>query len=106
VELGVRPEDVTLGDGGPVSGRVEVFEQVGAFNIVYLTVEGHDEELVAQVAGDDHFAVGATVSVGLHADRVHLFGADGESVHNPSLPAEPEPPYATGEARSDGGPEP
>jgi multiple sugar transport system ATP-binding protein len=105
VELGVRPEDVLVDEGGSVTGHVEVFERVGSFNIVYLTVQGYDRELVAQVPGDSHFAVGSTVRVSVREDRVHLFDADGESIHNPTLPAEPEPPYTAGEARSDGGPD-
>jgi multiple sugar transport system ATP-binding protein len=103
VELGVRPEDVLLDAGGQVTGHVEVFERVGSFNIVYLAVEGYDEEVVAQVAGDSHFQVGSTVDVSVREDRIHLFDEDGESVHNPPLTEATEAPYAAGEARSDGG---
>ncbi|MFB6296340.1 MAG: ABC transporter ATP-binding protein [Halobacteriales archaeon] len=84
--LGIRPENVSLGFGseGQTRASVTVFEQVGSFNIVYLDIEGVDD-VVAQVAGEQQFDPGDDVSVTINTDRIHLFGADGETVHNPPV---------------------
>jgi len=85
--LGIRPENISLGYGteGHVQAEVAVFEQVGSFNIVYLEIDGLEDEVVAQVAGEQQFEPGDRVSVTVDTDRIHLFAADGETVHNPPV---------------------
>lgn len=87
VTLGTRPENISLGRGtdGHVDAEVAVFEQVGSFNIVYLDIDGIEDELVAQVAGRQQFEPGDRVSVTINTDRIHLFAADGETLHNPPV---------------------
>ena len=85
-ELSVRPEYLTIGDDpNGVQARVSVFEQVGSFNIVYLLVDGHEEELVAQVGPEIYVESGDVVSVSIDDDRFHLFDEQGETIYNPPL---------------------
>jgi multiple sugar transport system ATP-binding protein len=88
VTFGLRPENILLGstaEDGHANASVSVFEQVGSFNIVYLDVDGLDEEIVAQVPGEKQFEPGARVSMTIDEDRIHLFARDGETLHNPPV---------------------
>jgi multiple sugar transport system ATP-binding protein len=87
VTFGIRPENISLDHGtdGHVDAEVAVFEQVGSFNIVYLEIDGLSEEVVAQVPGEQQFEPGDHVSVTVDTDRMHLFAADGETLHNPPV---------------------
>lgn len=85
--LGIRPENVDLDVAADVhaTATVSVFEQVGSFNIVYLELDRLDEELVAQVPGSSQFDTGDSTEVTIDTDRIHLFGEDGKTVHNPPV---------------------
>ncbi|RDI69845.1 ABC transporter ATP-binding protein [Halopelagius longus] len=87
-ELGVRPEDLTV-DYDPsdaqASATVEVFEQVGSSNIVYLQVDGHEESVVAETSASMKLEPGDTVGVSVDTERVHLFDRTGDAIYNPPL---------------------
>jgi len=83
--LGIRPEDIELSDDGLVSGVVSVFEQVGSFNLVYLDVEGVDQEIIAQVPSNQYFAANEEVELSVIDDRVHLFDETGTAAYHPPL---------------------
>ena len=69
--LGVRPNDIALGDG-PLRGTVDVVESLGAEALVHLTLgEG---SLVAQVPEPVNLAGGESVAVGF--GNVHRFDAE------------------------------
>ncbi|MFB6307997.1 MAG: ABC transporter ATP-binding protein [Haloarculaceae archaeon] len=88
--LGIRPEDVDVVDPGDgiAESTVNVFENVGAYNIVYLEVPGLEEELVAQVPPSQHVNPGERVGVDLDADRIHLFDEAGQAVRSPKIYSE------------------
>lgn len=95
--LGVRPEDLTtnpIDSEEAVTAQVNVFEQLGAHNIVYLNVDNQDEEVLVQVDPARHVSPGDTIELGIVQDRFHLFDENGEAVYNPPLPRE-RPPKAT-----------
>ena len=74
VVLGVRPEDVALGEG-PVEGRVELVEPAGDHALVTVAVTG-GERLVARATAGEPPAVGAAVRLRVAAERVHRFDPD------------------------------
>ncbi|WP_424004810.1 ABC transporter ATP-binding protein [Haloarcula salina] len=88
--LGVRPEEMTIvpASDGDFSAEVTVFEQIGAYNIIHLSVDGLDEGIVAQVDGSKHFDAGDVVGVEIDPKYVHLFDASDEAVYNPPLASE------------------
>jgi multiple sugar transport system ATP-binding protein len=87
--LGIRPEDVVVnGDDRLAEATVSVFENVGAYNIVYLDVPGLAEDLVAQVPPAQHLPPGDQVTVSLDVDRVHLFDEVGNAVRSPDVYSE------------------
>lgn len=89
--LGIRPEDVLINEGNRLTeATVDVFENVGSYNIVYLDVPGLTEDLVAQVPPAQHLAPGDQVGVSLDVDRIHLFDEHGEAVRSPEVYSEQE----------------
>jgi multiple sugar transport system ATP-binding protein len=81
--LGVRPEDVRLGDDAPAGktaeGTVEVVEVVGSDNFIYL--ESGGQEFRYRAPTEVEPAVGETLTVTFDEDHIHLFDRDsGEAV--------------------------
>jgi multiple sugar transport system ATP-binding protein len=76
VVLGIRPEDVQLGEG-PLKAMVRLIEPTGYETIVILDVEG--ASLVTRVASDMPLKVGEHVPLTLRIDRLHLFDAASEA---------------------------
>ena len=73
VELGIRPEHLTVNQNGDASWESKVFvvEKLGSGTFLYLEKEG--EPLVVETDGDSNIKVGDTVKVGFDAARCHLF---------------------------------
>ena len=73
VELGIRPEHLTVNQDGDASWESKVFvvEKLGSGTFLYLEKEG--EPLVVETDGDSNIKVGDTVKVGFDAARCHLF---------------------------------
>ena len=80
VLLGVRPEDLELGDIG-IPMTVTLVEELGADTFVYGTAPGSDGttiDLVARSRGFNAPAVGANVHV--NPTKTYLFDSAGEQV--------------------------
>ncbi len=75
LEIGVRPEHVSLGSSGE-RGEVIAVEPLGAETHVVVHVGGC--RLRARSRGFDTVARGDQVCVGIDADRIMIFDADGE----------------------------
>ena len=73
VQLGIRPEHLTVNADGDGSWESKVFvvEKLGSGTFLYLEKEG--EPLVVETEGDSNIKVGDTVKVGFSASRCHLF---------------------------------
>jgi len=79
---GIRPQDVTLCDGGGLQAIVELVEPRGYDHLLHLRLDasGGDPFLVV-VAGSTPPAIGAAVFLSLPPERLHLFeGRDGARV--------------------------
>ena len=82
VVLGVRPQDILLGEGGEVDvrARVEVVEPLGPSLLCHLDLDGQSLRILVPT---EHAVVeGADLSLRLRRDRLHLFHPEG-----PRLPA-------------------
>ena len=73
VQLGIRPEHLTVNQDGDGSWESKVFvvEKLGSGTFLYLEKEG--EPLVVETEGDSNIKVGDTVKVGFSASHCHLF---------------------------------
>jgi ABC-type sugar transport system ATPase subunit len=86
VTLGVRPEDLRIGDGADrpgdgatdmIHGRVVLVERLGAINHVHFETGPH--RLMLAVSHDAVPDVGDDIAVQVRTERVHLFGPDGRA---------------------------
>ena len=80
VELGIRPEHLTVNTDGDGSWESKVFvvEKLGSGTFLYLEKDG--EPLVVETDGDSNIKVGDTVKVGFDAARCHLFDSSKQVV--------------------------
>ncbi|MBT6445577.1 MAG: ABC transporter ATP-binding protein [Acidimicrobiaceae bacterium] len=76
--VGVRPEHLTLANGG-LDGEVSVVEALGSESFLHVRTQHQGEELVLVVREDGQSDItrGDNVSVSI-IGKVHLFGGDGE----------------------------
>jgi multiple sugar transport system ATP-binding protein len=79
VLLGIRPMDMTVGNGGACALRGQVFlvEPVGP--VAYVDVDVGGWAVKATADPDREPAIGDTVSLGLQASRVFLFDPESEA---------------------------
>ena len=79
VTLGIRPEHLSLDQGGDLAlqGTVESVERLGDITYLYLSGEGDELITVAQ-QGDHEMPTDKTVTVYADSKRAHVFGADGK----------------------------
>ena len=80
VVLGIRPDDLHVGDKVPVfEGTVTVLEPLGSETLVYVSVDQH--ELIAKASGRTPPAVGDKVTLSASHKNMHLFdGANGVAI--------------------------
>lgn len=79
LELGVRPDDMSLAPNGALQMTVDVVEQLGGETIVY----GHLDDaqpLIAKVAGQAAIKSGDRLGFDLQQDRLQLFDAAGNNL--------------------------
>jgi multiple sugar transport system ATP-binding protein len=77
--LGVRPEDIALvapDTPGAIAARVTVSELTGAERYHFVTMGGGS--VVIRTPASTVLHPGENVALGLHPDRLHLFGGTGE----------------------------
>ncbi|WNG36640.1 ABC transporter ATP-binding protein [Archangium violaceum] len=86
VTVGVRPEQLTLGQAGrgTLDGRVDMIERLGSDAYAYLSVPQLGRVTV-RCEGDVGAIEGTSVSVALKPERIHVFDANGVAIHHPSL---------------------
>jgi multiple sugar transport system ATP-binding protein len=84
VEVGIRPENVTLGDG--LAMRVRVLERLGGASITYGTLP-NDQRFCAVLPGDADVAEGQTVGLTVHPADCHVFDATGKVMRRRMAPA-------------------
>ncbi len=73
--VGLRPEDVRLGEGGPYRGQVMLTEPLGVETIVYLRCG--EQRLLSIVPGAAPYSIDHVVQFNIAHDRLHFFGEDG-----------------------------
>ncbi len=74
--LGIRPEDVRVGDGGPYAGMISLTEPLGVETIVHI--QSGKQTLLSLMSGITSVKVGDLVQFSVFQERLHLFGMDGK----------------------------
>ena len=74
VNIGLRPEDFTLDDNGPIKLKVELVELIGANTLIHGKLENSDEVLVASISGVlNENKIGKNINLSFPNDKLHLF---------------------------------
>ena len=73
--IGLRPEAISLGDDGPVTGTVSHLEHLGADTNVYVQVG--DKLVTARLFGQQDYEVGSAVHLQFAPEAVFRFDKDG-----------------------------
>ncbi|MEJ6782811.1 ABC transporter ATP-binding protein [Aminobacter sp. Piv2-1] len=79
VELGVRPEDMTIDDKGEIAIVVEVVEQLGGETIVYGRL-ADGQPIIAKLPGQAGVEAGDRLAFRVNAERLHVFEAGGRNI--------------------------
>jgi alpha-glucoside transport system ATP-binding protein len=81
VQLGVRPEDLSVDPAGdPIfSADVSIVEGLGENTLLYLDRPDTDP-VIAKLPGVQRIARGSTVNLTAPLDKLHLFNSDGRSL--------------------------
>ena len=84
VEVGIRPENTTLGDG--LAMKVRVLERLGGVSITYC-VMGNGQRFCAALPGDAAVAEGQTINLAVNPADCHVFDASGNVLRRRVVPA-------------------
>jgi len=79
VTLGIRPEILAPASEGPLSGTVDVVEQLGAMQLVYATLPG-GTAVVAELRDGAAPAIGSTVRFAISSGIHHVFDTSGIAI--------------------------
>ena len=82
ITLGIRPHALVVSPDGPLSGTVQLIEQLGNETVVRVRLSA--SELTVVLPGQGDFAVGSPISLGFALADIHLFNADKKRVRHPS----------------------
>ncbi|MDE2790961.1 MAG: sn-glycerol-3-phosphate ABC transporter ATP-binding protein UgpC [Paracoccaceae bacterium] len=79
--IGIRPEHISLGEAGsgPIDGRVDVLEYLGADTNVIVDT-GDSGQFSVRVSGESDLDVGDPVGLVPEDGQVHFFDSDGRAV--------------------------
>jgi len=79
VQLGVRPELLTVSEDGPFKGTVSVFEHLGGESFVHLELAS-EQSLVAKLDGERIFNPGDRCCLDIKSEHCHVFDSDGNKI--------------------------
>ncbi len=78
-EIGIRPERITVGDGGQLAATVTHVERLGGdTNVLAVTTSG--DEITVRLFGQHPIEVGAEVDLGFNPDDSYLFDDQGRRI--------------------------
>jgi multiple sugar transport system ATP-binding protein len=79
VELGIRPDAITIGETG-LPARIVLVEQLGGSSLVHARLSGLEQLLTVELPGTFVAATGDALKLTLDPARVHLFDGNGRTI--------------------------
>jgi multiple sugar transport system ATP-binding protein len=80
VELGIRPDAISLVESGGLPASVVLVERLGSSSLLHARVAGLNTLLTVELPGTYQAAAGTTVQLAIDSARVHVFDASGQTV--------------------------
>jgi multiple sugar transport system ATP-binding protein len=90
VTLGVRPDHIRVSQHGPLTGRVELVEELGENHLLHVEA-GQGRRLTVREPGDARHEAGSQVALELARESCHLFRRSGEAMSLPPRTGSPAP---------------
>ncbi len=81
VQLGIRPEHLSLSEEGVLKGTVSVFEHLGGESFVHLQLPD-EQTFVAKLDGELSITPGQTYSLSVKPEHCHVFDTHGHRINN------------------------
>ena len=79
VNVGLRPEDFTINEKGPIKLNVELVELIGANTLIHGRLENSNEILVASIAGViSDSKIGNHINLSFNENKLHLFDTNSD----------------------------
>jgi len=79
VTLGLRPEQLELGDENGFGVTVRFVEELGVLTFAYVQMAGFDETLTVQLPGRTHLETGSRVRISASPQAAYLFDGEGRA---------------------------
>ncbi|RYG87117.1 MAG: TOBE domain-containing protein, partial [Alphaproteobacteria bacterium] len=79
VELGIRPDAISLAGGG-IPARIVLVERLGGSSLLHTKVEGLDTLLTVELPGTYEAATGTQVHLAIDPARAHVFASTGQTL--------------------------
>jgi multiple sugar transport system ATP-binding protein len=80
VELGIRPDAISLADSGGLPARVVLVERLGGSSLLHAEVEGLGDLMTVELPGTYQAAAGTPVHLAIDATRLHVFDGGGRTI--------------------------
>jgi multiple sugar transport system ATP-binding protein len=80
VEAGIRPDAITIVDGGGLPATVVLVERLGGSSLLHARVEGLSNLLTVELPGTYTAAAGTAIGLGIDTQRLHVFDHTGRAV--------------------------
>jgi multiple sugar transport system ATP-binding protein len=90
ISLGIRPDHVTIGGEGLLTGRIALVEELGESHLLYIDMDD-GARLTARAPGNAKHQIGNVVSLGFPRRCCHLFTSSGTAIPQVLTPQEAVP---------------
>jgi len=78
VTLGIRPDDIKIGDEGGMQGKIISLENLGRSVLLYVELEKGEK---IRIQGEGAYSIGDMVSIGFSADRIFVYADTGTLIN-------------------------
>ena len=76
VNLGIRPEHLTLDDAGVIKVQVEMLEQFGVNTLIHGILQGSRVPIVASLNGIQSIEIGSILNFPVAQEDLHVFDTE------------------------------
>jgi multiple sugar transport system ATP-binding protein len=80
VELGIRPDAITIVESGGLPARVTLVERLGGSSLLHAQVDGLSSLLTVELPGTYTAAPGTPVQLAIAGPHIHLFDREGRTI--------------------------
>jgi multiple sugar transport system ATP-binding protein len=78
--IGIRPEHIRIGDGGPWRGTVGVSEHLGSDTFFHVHGTGLAPALTVRAGGEVGLSYNDAIALAPEPDKIHRFDAAGQRI--------------------------